>query len=119
MFLATSVASPLKQQAFDDLCQWIELHLAQPIGWQELMQQSGLDYQMLQSLFFNHANTTPMTWIRRRREAGAAQPKTGRPILSPVQKPGLLPRLGSARAPRFSGNTAVAIRPSVAPDALA
>lgn len=53
----------------DKLCQWIDEHLSQPIGWQELMAQSQLDHQTIHALFFKYESTTPMTWIRRRREA--------------------------------------------------
>jgi methylphosphotriester-DNA--protein-cysteine methyltransferase len=53
----------------DKLCQWIDEHLSQPIGWQELMAQSHLDHQTIHALFFKYESTTPMTWIRRRREA--------------------------------------------------
>ena len=56
-----------QQKAFEELCRWIDLHLDGPIGWQELMQVSGLDFQTIQHLFFRHASTSPMTWIRRRR----------------------------------------------------
>jgi methylphosphotriester-DNA--protein-cysteine methyltransferase len=54
---------------FDSLCHWIDAHLSQPIGWQELMSQSHLDHQTIHALFFKYESTTPMTWIRRRREA--------------------------------------------------
>ena len=53
----------------ENLCQWIDEHLSQPIGWQELMAQSHLDHQTIHALFFKYESTTPMTWIRRRREA--------------------------------------------------
>lgn len=56
------------EQQFDDLCGWIESNLDHPIGWQELFEQSGLDFQGTQRLFYLYADTTPMTWIRSRRE---------------------------------------------------
>lgn len=58
---------------FDDLCAWIDTKLDAPLGWQELMRQSGLDHQTINALFFKYASTTPMTWIRRRRQARANQ----------------------------------------------
>lgn len=67
--------SDLKQQ-FEELCVWIEARLDAQLGWQELMQQSGLDHQTINALFFKYASTTPMTWIRRRREARATVPRT-------------------------------------------
>ncbi len=59
----------MHKQKFDALCAWIEAHLSESIGWQELMNHSGLEYQTIQALFFRFTNTTAMTWIRRRREA--------------------------------------------------
>jgi AraC-like DNA-binding protein len=59
---------PVQKQLFDELCQWIDVHLGEPIGWQQLMTQSGLQYQTIQSLFYKHHSLSPMTWIRRRRE---------------------------------------------------
>jgi methylphosphotriester-DNA--protein-cysteine methyltransferase len=70
------------KQQLDDLCHWIDAHLGEQIGWQELLVQSGLEYQTLQTLFFKHLDTTPMTWIRQRREAQVAVLKPKRPILS-------------------------------------
>lgn len=58
------------RQTFDELCVWIEAHLDEPIGWQELMAQSGLDHQTLNALFFKFLSTTPMAWIRKRRGLG-------------------------------------------------
>ena len=52
----------------DALCLWIEAHLNEPIGWQDLMAQSGWDYQTIQTLFYRHKCTTAMTWIRLRRQ---------------------------------------------------
>jgi hypothetical protein len=39
------------------------------------MQQSGLDHQTIKALFFKYASTTPMTWIRRHREARTTAPR--------------------------------------------
>lgn len=60
---------------FEDLCAWIDAQIDEPLGWQELMQQSGLDHQTIKALFFKYASTTPMTWIRRRRETRASTPR--------------------------------------------
>lgn len=54
---------------FDALCNWIDSHLDGPIGWQELMEQSGWDYQTIQTLFYRNKCATAMTWIRLRRQA--------------------------------------------------
>ncbi|MEI6601432.1 MAG: hypothetical protein WCN21_13205 [Comamonadaceae bacterium] len=67
-----SSAEAQKKQ-FDELCVWIDAHVGEPIGWQQLMEQSGLDFQSLQTLFFQYESTTPMTWIRRRREVAKSK----------------------------------------------
>ena len=64
---------------FDELCAWIDAELDAQLGWQELMHQSGLDHQTINALFFKYASTTPMTWIRRRREARVSLPGVGLP----------------------------------------
>jgi AraC-like DNA-binding protein len=68
--------TPQREQ-LDALCRWIELHLNEPIGWQELMAQTGWDYQTIQTLFYRYKCTTAMTWIRLRRQmqtSGADMP---------------------------------------------
>ena len=69
------------KKTFDDLCLWIDAHLGGPVGWQELMSQSGLDHQTINALFYKYESTTPMTWIRRRREAGSSSPEKVLPTL--------------------------------------
>ncbi|MDH4134129.1 MAG: hypothetical protein OEV31_05020 [Gammaproteobacteria bacterium] len=61
-----------RQQEFDALCAWIDANLHESIGWQELMVQSGLDHQTINALFYRFQSTTPMTWIRKRRELALA-----------------------------------------------
>jgi hypothetical protein len=39
-----------------------------------MMRESGLDFQTVNVLFYRHRSTTPMTWIRRLREARAVGP---------------------------------------------
>ena len=50
------------------------------------MQHSGLDHQTLNALFFKYASTTPMTWIRRRREARATMFRPAVPATLAVQQ---------------------------------
>lgn len=50
------------------LLHWIDQHLWEALGWPELMGASGLDHPELLALFNRHLDTTPMTWIRKRRE---------------------------------------------------
>ena len=72
----------LPRQSFDDLCAWIDDHLEETIGWQQLFECSGLDHHALQAMFFKHAGTTPMTWIRGRRQARLAESPPGRRLLT-------------------------------------
>jgi methylphosphotriester-DNA--protein-cysteine methyltransferase len=70
-----------------DLCDWIDEHIHEQIGWTELMQVSGWDHQTLQSEFVRHKNMTPMTWIRKRREQLSVQATA---VDQPLKLPGLL-----------------------------
>lgn len=78
--------SPLSNQkkTLDDLCLWIDLHLGEPLGWQQLLTQSGLDYQTIQALFCAYKNATPMDWVRSRRaaESESSPLKKARRVLS-------------------------------------
>jgi transcriptional regulator GlxA family with amidase domain len=67
-----SSAEAQKKQ-FDELCVWIDAHIGEPINWQQLMEQSGLDFQSLQTLFYQYRSTTAMTWIRHRREVAKSK----------------------------------------------
>jgi len=49
------------------VCAWIDLHLAEDIGWPELVSMSGLSVARLKEVFDRHLKTTPMTYIRQRR----------------------------------------------------
>jgi hypothetical protein len=55
------------EQQLEKLCAWIDLHIDESIGWPELTTQSGLDFHTIQLLFSLYKSTTPMTWIRNRR----------------------------------------------------
>ncbi|WP_395667515.1 hypothetical protein [Rhodoferax sp.] len=57
-----------QREQLDALCDWIDRHIDQPIGWQELIAQTGWDYQEIQTVFYRYKCTTAMTWIRLRRE---------------------------------------------------
>ncbi len=83
------------RQTFDELCAWIEAHLHEPLGWQELMAQSGLDHQTLNALFYKFRSQTPMAWIRKQRELRLGQA----PAVTP---PRLLRPVASRRAPALA-----------------
>lgn len=68
-----------QEKAFKDLCVWIDAHLDEPIGWQELMRESGLDFQVIHQRFLKHTSMSPMTWIRRQREVRSIPPEA-RPL---------------------------------------
>ena len=53
---------------FEQLCAWIDDHIQEQIGWTELMQETGCDHLSIQSSFAKYKATTPMTYIRKRRE---------------------------------------------------
>ena len=52
----------------DELCIYISNNLERNIGWTELVAQSKLSHTQLQFLFNKHLHTTPMTYIRKKRE---------------------------------------------------
>ena len=60
------MTSPREQVA--QLCHWIDAHINETIGWADLTRQSGMDYKWLMVNFNKYKATTPMTWIRERRE---------------------------------------------------
>ena len=53
----------------EELCSWIDAHIDQQINWIDLINVSGLDRLTLQSEFAKQKLMTPMTWIRKRKEA--------------------------------------------------
>jgi len=58
----------LNQEQFEQLCAWIDEHIQEQIGWSEMMRESGFDHLSIQSSFAKYKATTPMTYIRKRRE---------------------------------------------------
>jgi methylphosphotriester-DNA--protein-cysteine methyltransferase len=58
----------LSKDQFEELCLWIDAHIHEQIGWSELMNESGVDHLAIQASFTKYKATTPMTWIRKRRE---------------------------------------------------
>lgn len=79
---ATASSEEFSRQQFDQLCAWIESHLEEPIGWQQMFEHSALDFSAIQALFFKHARTTPMTWIRKKRQGEVDLYKARRPVLT-------------------------------------
>ena len=51
----------------DELCEWIDAHIDQSLGWAELSAHSHMDHLELQRQFCAHLKTSPMQWIRTRR----------------------------------------------------
>jgi len=58
----------VSKDQFEQLCAWIDEHIHEQIGWSELMHESGFDHLSIQSSFAKYKATTPMTYIRKRRE---------------------------------------------------
>ena len=58
----------LSKDQFEQLCAWIDEHIQEQIGWSELIHESGFDHLSIQSSFAKYKSTTPMTYIRKRRE---------------------------------------------------
>ena len=56
------------REQVEQLCHWIDAHINETIGWADLTRQSGMDHKGLMTSFYKHKATTPMTWIRQRRE---------------------------------------------------
>ena len=56
-------------RSVEELCSWIDAHIDQQINWIDLINVSGLDHLTLQSEFAKQKLMTPMTWIRKRKEA--------------------------------------------------
>lgn len=64
----THIQKGFNKEQFDELCAWIDEHIQEQIGWSELMHESGFDHLSIQSSFAKYKATTPMTYIRKRRE---------------------------------------------------
>jgi AraC-like DNA-binding protein len=57
----------LSSEQVAQLCDWIDAHIHESIGWADLTQQSGAEHKTIMASFHKHLATTPMTWIRQRR----------------------------------------------------
>lgn len=58
----------VEAQKVSAICAWIDANLDQKISLIQLVEQSGMPYQELIQLFNTHKATTPMQWIRARRD---------------------------------------------------
>jgi len=65
-------STQINHKTIDDLCLWIDMNINQQINWIDLINVSGLDHLTLQSEFSKNKLMTPMTWIRKRKEASVA-----------------------------------------------
>ena len=63
---------------FAEICFWIDENINTDIGWKELSSRSDLSHSDLQFLFGKCKHTTPMTYIRQRRE----ERKKAKPIFT-------------------------------------
>lgn len=79
-FIETNkLAERAQRHKFDSLCLWIEEHMDERIGWQEMTRQSGLEFPVIHALFYKYKTTTAMTYIRQRRMAAQAASSLVRP----------------------------------------
>jgi len=62
-------STQINHKTIDDLCLWIDMNINQQINWIDLINVNGLDHLTLQSEFSKNKLMTPMTWIRKRKEA--------------------------------------------------
>jgi len=53
----------------DELCNWIDANLDATLGLNELVSKTNLSSRDLQCLFEKYKQTTPMTYIRMKRES--------------------------------------------------
>ena len=58
----------LSEADMRNLCAWIDEHIAESIGWADLVAQTGKNHKTLLTSFAKHKATTPMTWIRQQRQ---------------------------------------------------
>lgn len=56
-----------RNRVFDDLLEWIQAHLHQPIQLQDLEQQSGYSQRSLRNFFRERFDCGPVQWIRSQR----------------------------------------------------
>ena len=62
-----------KKKLFADICAWIDKNIETNIGWTELCEASELNHKELQILFDKYQQTSPMTYIRKRKAEGRKQ----------------------------------------------
>ncbi len=63
-----TLAEDDKVKIVEELCIWIDQNLQATLGLRELVEKSQLSTLELQYLFEKYKQTTPMTYIRRKRE---------------------------------------------------
>lgn len=56
-----------------EICAWIDKNIETNIGWGVLSEASELNHKELQILFERYLQTSPMTYIRKRKEEGKNQ----------------------------------------------
>jgi len=63
----SSLADSENKALLAEICNWIDKNTSPNIDWTELIETTGLSHKELQFLFDKYLNTTPMTYIRQRR----------------------------------------------------
>jgi AraC-like DNA-binding protein len=63
------------QHKLTKLCEWIDANIDKQIDSSELVKQSGLSYFELQTQFKSFYKTSPMQWIRTKRQSDSTKTK--------------------------------------------
>ena len=82
VFHNSSYGSPPCEKVVQ-LCQWIDANIQEQIGWSDLTRQSGMEHKLIMFSFNKYLGTTPMTWIRQRREQ--LNKPAARPLVNDTQ----------------------------------
>ena len=61
------------QKILSEICVWIDENIEKNIGWNALCDASQLNHKELLFLFDKYLQTSPMTYIRKRKEEGKNQ----------------------------------------------
>ena len=64
---ASEVAPPGRQRIFEELLEWIQAHISQPINLTMLEQRSGYSRRNLQLVFQQRFGCGPIQWVRQQR----------------------------------------------------
>jgi len=70
---SNKLSDEVSRKLLDEICVWIDKNIETDIGWAALCEASELNHKQLQSLFDKYMQTTPMTYVRMRKEESKKQ----------------------------------------------